>query len=138
MEDILDQEKMTLQADIMYKSNWQQGALKSMFFDAESDLLEMSSLTSLPATRRNKWICALKTYLAEAKIYGPKGDPDATPAPDRYTLIPWEELRAKDRKKGVPGLPPSMPEMPSGGYNLMNRSVTKRKFPQRRWSTESG
>jgi len=103
--DLPDQEKMTLQADIMYKSNWQQGALKT--------------------TRRNKWICALKTYLAEAKIYGPKGDPDATPAPDRYTLIPWEEVRAKDKMKGVPGLPPSMPEMPSGGYNLMNRSVTK-------------
>ena len=30
-KDIPDQEKMTLQADIMYKSNWQQGALKSMF-----------------------------------------------------------------------------------------------------------
>lgn len=37
-KDIPDQEKMTLQADIMYKSNWQQGALKSMFFDVESDL----------------------------------------------------------------------------------------------------
>jgi len=31
-KDIPDQEKMTLQADIMYKSNWQQGALKGMFF----------------------------------------------------------------------------------------------------------
>ena len=48
-EDIPDQEKMTLQADIMYKSNWQQGALKSMFFDVESDLLEMSSLTLAPS-----------------------------------------------------------------------------------------
>jgi len=102
--DIPDQEKMTLQADIMYKSNWQQGALKT--------------------TRRNKWICALKTYLAEAKIYGPKGDPDAIPAPDRYTLIPWEEVRAKDKKSRDPALPPSMPEMPSGGYNLMNQSVS--------------
>ena len=27
-KDIPDQEKMTLKADIMYKSNWQQGALK--------------------------------------------------------------------------------------------------------------
>jgi hypothetical protein len=37
-KDIPEQEKMTLQADIMYKSNWQQGALKSMFFNVESDL----------------------------------------------------------------------------------------------------
>jgi hypothetical protein len=34
-KDIPEQEKMTLQADIMYKSNWQQGALKGMFFDVE-------------------------------------------------------------------------------------------------------
>ena len=50
-KDIPDQEKMTLQADIMYKSNWQQGALKSMFFDVEL-IIKMSLLTlacSLPA-----------------------------------------------------------------------------------------
>lgn len=29
--DIPDQEKMTLKADILYKSNWQQGALKSEY-----------------------------------------------------------------------------------------------------------
>jgi len=47
------------------------------------------------------------------------------PAPDRYTLVPWEEVQAKDKKKADPALSASMPEMPSGGYNLMNRSVTK-------------
>jgi len=102
--DIPDQEKMTLQADIMYKSNWQQGALK--------------------VSRRNKWICALKTYLAEAKIYGPKGDPDKIPDPDRYTIVPWEEVREKDNNAGDPVLSVKMPEMPTGGYNLTNRSVT--------------
>lgn len=103
--DIPEQEKMTLQADIMFKSNWQQGALKT--------------------TRRNKWICALKTYLAEVKIYGPKGDPDKIPDTGRYTIIPWEEVRALDNlKKGDPVLPIRMPEMPSGGYDLINRSVT--------------
>ena len=35
---------MTLQADIMYKSNWQQGALKCMFFDVEL-IIKMSPLT---------------------------------------------------------------------------------------------
>jgi len=103
--DIPDQDKMTLQADIMYKSNWQQGSLK--------------------ATRRNKWICALKTYLAEAKIYGPTGNPDAIPAPKRYTIVPWDEVREKETRGAGPVAPLTMPEMPYGGYKLMSRSVTK-------------
>jgi hypothetical protein len=80
------------------------------------------------ATRRNKWICALKTYLAEAKIYGPKGNPDAVAAPKRYTVIPWEEVQAKEGKGASPVAPPTVP-MPSGGYNLMSRSNVMRKFP---------
>ena len=40
VDDIPGQAKMVLKADIKYKSNWQQGALK--------------------VQRRNKWICALK------------------------------------------------------------------------------
>jgi hypothetical protein len=40
VDDIPGQGKMVLKADIKYKSNWQQGALKVL--------------------RRNKWICALK------------------------------------------------------------------------------
>ncbi|KAI9511136.1 Mechanosensitive ion channel-domain-containing protein [Russula earlei] len=106
--DIPDQEKMVLQADIMYKSNWQQGTLK--------------------ATRRNKWICALKTYLAEAKIYGPKGNPAAIPAPTRYTVVPWDEVQEKEEKSAdrtLAASPVTMPEMPSGGYNLMSRSAIK-------------
>ncbi|KAI9449408.1 Mechanosensitive ion channel-domain-containing protein [Lactarius psammicola] len=101
--DIPDQEKMTLKADIMYKSNWQQGAVK--------------------AIRRNKWVCALKMYLAEAKIYGPNGDPDATPAPKRYTVIPWEEVQENERIAAGPAAPYEMPHMPSGGYNLTSRSA---------------
>ena len=88
------------------------------------------TLTFFVASRRNKWICALKTYLAEAKIYGPKGDPDKIPDPDRYTIVPWEEVRQKYNNAGDPVLPVRMPEMPSGGYDLINRSVTMRKFPQ--------
>jgi len=105
--DLPDQEKMVLQADIMYKSNWQAGTLK--------------------ATRRNKWICALKTYLAEAKIYGPKGNPDAVAAPTRYTLVPWEEVQEEERRDAGSKAPIRLPEpeMPFGGYNLMTRSVSK-------------
>lgn len=101
--DIPDQAKMSLKAEIMYKSNWQQGALK--------------------AIRRNKWVCALKMYLAEAKIYGPKGNPDATPAPTRYTVIPWEEVQESERIAASPAAPYEMPHMPSGGYDLTSRSA---------------
>lgn len=97
--DIADQEKMTLKAEIMYKSNWQQGALK--------------------AIRRNKWVCALKMYLAEAKIFGPNGNPDSTPAPQRYTVVPWEEVQESERTASSP----AAPHMPSGGYNLTSRSA---------------
>ncbi|KAI0256318.1 hypothetical protein BJV78DRAFT_1117812 [Lactifluus subvellereus] len=106
--DIPAQEKMELTADIMYKSNWQLGGLK--------------------ATRRNKWICALKTYLAEAKIYGPKGNPAAIADPTRYTVVPWEEVQAKEGKGASSVAPPTV-HMPSGGYNLMNRSSVMRKLP---------
>jgi len=34
-KDIPDKEKKTLSAEIIYKSNWQQGALKGIFFDVD-------------------------------------------------------------------------------------------------------
>ena len=77
--DIPGQEKMTLRADIKYKSNWQQGALK--------------------AKRRNKWICALKSSLAKVKIYGPDGNPDAKPSPTPYTLVPYEDIVKREMEE---------------------------------------
>ncbi|KAF7792394.1 hypothetical protein EIP86_003431 [Pleurotus ostreatoroseus] len=71
--DIPDQTKMTLKVDIKYKSNWQQGALKSR--------------------RRNKWICALKSAMVQVRMFGPDGDPGARGAPTPYTLVPWEEAK---------------------------------------------
>jgi hypothetical protein len=94
----------------------------------QDDLKEYHRSFSLLATRRNKWICALKTYLAEAKIYGPKGDPSAIAAPTRYTKVPWEEVKFKDKSPAGSMTPVTMPEMPRGGYNLINRSTSKRKF----------
>ena len=74
------QEKLTLRADIKYKSNWQQGTLK--------------------AQRRNKWICALKTSLEKLKIWGPDGDPHAAVGPKKYTMVPYEEvLRQEEAAK---------------------------------------
>ncbi|KAI0743906.1 Mechanosensitive ion channel-domain-containing protein [Daedaleopsis nitida] len=75
--DMPGQEKMTLRADIKYKSNWQQGTLK--------------------AQRRNKWICALKASMEKVKIYGPSGNPNAGSGPTKYTLIPYEDVLRQER-----------------------------------------
>jgi hypothetical protein len=48
LTDIPDQEKMTLKADISYKSNWQQGALKSKtpcLLEQIANLINSSSST---------------------------------------------------------------------------------------------
>ncbi|KAL7424777.1 hypothetical protein Q5752_000461 [Cryptotrichosporon argae] len=90
VDDIPGQAKMVLKADIRYKSNWQQGALK--------------------VQRRNKWICALKTSLAELKIYGPAGAGNPTPdpaEPTKYTLVPYEEVRAAEQPKKPSSPPPT-------------------------------
>ncbi|KAI0785645.1 Mechanosensitive ion channel-domain-containing protein [Abortiporus biennis] len=88
--DIPEQEKMTLRVDIKYKSNWQQGALK--------------------AKRRNKWICALKSTLAQVKIFGPSGDPHAKAAPARYTLVPWEQVQHEDQSPTTSSFPGGLRE----------------------------
>ena len=73
------QEKLTLRADIKYKSNWQQGTLK--------------------AQRRNKWVCALKSSLAKLRIFGPAGDPHAGagPAVQKYTQVPYEDVLRQEQ-----------------------------------------
>ncbi|KAF8629659.1 hypothetical protein AX17_005598 [Amanita inopinata Kibby_2008] len=104
VKDFPDQEKMTLTADIKYKNNWQQSALK--------------------AKRRNKWICALKTALAEVKIFGPKGDPDAPPSTTWYTKVPWELIEAEDQKAGEKsGRMSPKPFSPPGGWRLADKNA---------------
>ncbi|GFZ43630.1 hypothetical protein JCM24511_01350 [Saitozyma sp. JCM 24511] len=85
VDDIPGQGKMVLKADIKYKSNWQQGALK--------------------VQRRNKWICALKMTLMDLKIWGPAGAGDpAPPPPDpvQYTLVPYEIASAAPKSESPP------------------------------------
>ncbi|KAJ6499912.1 Mechanosensitive ion channel-domain-containing protein [Mycena vitilis] len=101
--DFPDQAKMTLQADIKYKSNGQQGALK--------------------AKRRNKWLCALKAALAEVGIYGPSGNPNAEPGTTRYTEVPWHEVKADSQKaKNSEEKTPSAP-VPEGGWQLSGQNA---------------
>ncbi|KAF9460703.1 hypothetical protein BDZ94DRAFT_1169180 [Collybia nuda] len=108
VKDFPDQEKMTLTADIKYKSNGQQGALK--------------------AKRRNKWICALKAALAELAIYGPKGNPDPPPSTTRYTKVPWEIIQAADRQAVVQPMQVPEPPVPVGGWQLSDKNAAIRKF----------
>ena len=84
LTDIPEQEKMVLRADIKYKSNWQQGALK--------------------AKRRNKWVCALKSSLAKVKMHGPSGDPGKS-KPAMYTLVPYEEVKKEEEMNAAASTP---------------------------------
>ncbi|KAF8577750.1 hypothetical protein K439DRAFT_1417934 [Ramaria rubella] len=100
--DIPDQEKMSLTADIKYKSNWQQGALK--------------------VKRRNKWVCTLKQSMAELGIYGPSGNPETTAEPKRYTQVPWEEVKKlRDEKEHHQARP--QPGTTSGSYRLADHDA---------------
>ncbi|KAL1410413.1 hypothetical protein Q8F55_004424 [Vanrija albida] len=104
VDDMPAQGKMVLKADIRYKSNWQQGALK--------------------VQRRNKWVCQLKICLAELKIWGPAdaGDPNPPP-PDaiRYTQVPWEDVLAVEQQNtdGPASPPPTFHAATAG--NLVHR-----------------
>jgi len=103
--DFPSQEKMSLTADIKYKSNWQQGPLK--------------------AKRRNKWICALKTALADVKIFGPKGNPKKVSGPNKYTLVPWDEVQAGERNAlQAESAKPDEQKMPASGWQLSDKNVT--------------
>ncbi|KAG8835307.1 hypothetical protein FRC17_004089 [Serendipita sp. 399] len=103
VDSFSDQSKLAVKADIKYKSNWQQGALK--------------------VQRRNKWICALKVALKETKVFGPAGDPSAPPDPKEYTQIPWDEVKAKKERAAHPELYPDRePLIPRGSFQLVDRN----------------
>ncbi|KAL0072385.1 hypothetical protein AAF712_000148 [Marasmius tenuissimus] len=98
--DFPEQKSMKLSADIKYKSSSQQSALKTK--------------------RRNRWIIQLKTTLAELGIYGPSGNPDSTPAPKRYTEVPWSEVKEEDEVK----LPrPISTQVPPQGWRLSDNNA---------------
>ncbi|KAF8161100.1 hypothetical protein B0H34DRAFT_839898 [Crassisporium funariophilum] len=104
VKDFPEQTKMTLSADIKYKSNFQQGALK--------------------AKRRNKWICALKTVLAEVKICGPGGDPNAPAGVTRYTQVPWDLIKAKDDTEAREANKHlTVPRSPTEGWRLDDKNA---------------
>jgi hypothetical protein len=65
-KDIPDQQKMTLQADIMYKSNWQQGNLKSMCTPWTQNDLEGSHCSLLASSLSAQQV----DLRAQVKPYG--------------------------------------------------------------------
>jgi hypothetical protein len=122
--DFPGQEKLSLKADIKYKSNFQQGAMKGM----HSILLSfnqhgVADLARTTAKRRNKWICTLKTTLADLKIFGPSGDPGAGSEPKRYTLVPWDDVLEEDRRKGLVARERAGEGVPEGGWKLSDKNA---------------
>jgi hypothetical protein len=124
--DFPDQEKMVLTADVKFKGTGQHNALKGMVrhvLTCGTDLC----LSWLSARRRNRWICALKTTLAEVKIYGPKGNPDET-STLRYTRVPWELIENEDRKAAqTHASPPDYPA-PNREWRLSDSQAVMREF----------
>lgn len=82
----------------------------------------MSSVSHIRtlATRRNKWVCALKTALAEVKIYGSAGD-GAPPPPTKYTLVPYEEV--VQHEKEAKEAPSTEAATPVGGWKLEDKNA---------------
>jgi hypothetical protein len=98
VDDFPAQGKLILKADIKYKSNWQEGALK--------------------VQRRNKWICALKQALKDCPIYGPgdNGNPSPPPAdPVRYMEVPFAPLSTDSDADRVETPPPDFLAATQGG-----------------------
>lgn len=115
---------MSLKVDIKYKSNAQQGALKGqLIFTPHTGAWKLNLWS---AKRKNKWICALKAALADVKIYGPSGDPNAKPSTSRYTLVPWELISEQDREAKphsafTGGI--SEPKIPVSNWNLTDSNI---------------
>ena len=114
---------MTLTVNIMYKSNWQQDSLR----DAPRFFAPPKSSHCYTVRRRNKWICALKKALADVKIYGSTGNPDAIPAPTRYTQVPWELVKEED-DNAAESKKPSEPSTPEAGWQLSDKNAAMCKF----------
>ncbi|KAK4703902.1 hypothetical protein P7C70_g2313, partial [Phenoliferia sp. Uapishka_3] len=84
VQDFDGQGKLELSAEIKYKSNWQNGALK--------------------AQRRNKWVCALRLAMSELEIFGPAGAGDPAPAPPgpvEYVQVPYSEYEQLKKEQAM-------------------------------------
>lgn len=117
---------MTLKVAIKYKSNAQQGALKGQLVCILST--GACELNCWVAKRKNKWICALKAAMADIEIYGPSGNPDAKPAVQRYTTVPWDLISEEDRRKEgeLHPIPPGgiqEPRIPNSNWNLIDSNI---------------
>jgi len=119
---------MTLSADIKYKSNGQQAALKGVLWQTILRR-EVSADFLTVAKRRNKWVCALKTILGELKIYGPDGDPNPPPNVSRYAKVPWDIIEAEDRKAATEKAPLPVEDQQrfSRDWNLNDKNAALRK-----------
>lgn len=101
VDDMPAQDKLVLKADIKYRSNWQEGALK--------------------VQRRNKWVCALKNALADCLIFGPGGAGDPAPAPAdpiAYMQVPYVAPTDNNSSSDAPGPespPPDFAAATAGG-----------------------
>ena len=112
VKDFPGQSRLSLSADICYRSNWQNGALK--------------------VRRRNAWICQLKNCMGSLEIFGPDdvGNPTPPPVdPISYTIVPYvdpftsatttsAQLRPETTESEITRVGPNSTANPSSGLNI--------------------
>jgi hypothetical protein len=69
------------------------------------------------------WICALKTAMAELKIYGPSGDPSAVAGPQQVTMVPWETVQSQATEKEESTDRQREPNIPRGKWALSDKNA---------------
>jgi hypothetical protein len=62
--------------------------------------------------------------MAELKIFGSSGNPSTKPGPQKYTQVPWEEVKEMERTEmPVPVLPASEPRIPRGEWSFTDQDA---------------
>lgn len=114
VKDFPGQSRLSLSAEICYRSNWQNGALK--------------------VRRRNAWICQLKNCMGSLEIFGPDDVGNPTPPaadPIQYTVVPYidpftsttatttsAQLRQETTESEFTRVGPNSTANPSSGLNI--------------------
>ena len=112
VKDFPGQSRLSLSADICYRSNWQNGALK--------------------VRRRNAWICQLKNCMGQLEIFGPDDVGNPTPPaadPIHYTMVPYvdpfatatttsAQLRPETTESEITRVGSKSAANPSSGLNI--------------------
>lgn len=61
--------------------------------------------------------------MVDLHIYGPKGNPNPPPTTQVYTIIPWEEFKAEEKKATEHAKEERAEGVPEGGWHLSDKNA---------------